>query len=156
MEAYPLTIRTILRSEKSRTQPAAFMVAEPRRGFGYVQATGTDVPVFWDVAFRFTLDEAIAFRLWFTQLIHEGVDPFSMPIVTEFGAIDYVCQFLPDSLLPVKQEGGLWYYTATIMARSEIIPQGYIDAAELIVSLPYWRSWAEMLDIAVTQEMPEG
>lgn len=156
MEAYPLTVRTLLRQSKSRTQPAAFGVAEPRRGFGYVQPIGTDTPVFWDVAFRFTQDEAIAFRLWFTQLIHDGIDPFSMPIRTEFGMVDYVCQFLPDSLMPAKENGGLWDYSATIMARGEVIPDGYVDAAALIVSLPAWRSWAELLDLTVTQEMPDA
>ena len=154
MEAYPLTVRTLLRQSKSRTQPASFTVAEPRRGFGYVQAVGTDMPVYWDVSFCFTADEAVAFRLWFTQLIRGGIDPFSMPIRTEFGYVNYVCQFLPDSLMPVKEDGGLWQYSATIMARGEVIPEGYVDAAALIVALPYWRSWADLLDLAVTQEMP--
>lgn len=153
-EPYPLYIRTILKASKSRTQPASFSMSEPRRGFAYAQATGTDVPVFWDVAFRFTADEAVIFRLWFTQLIRGGLDEFTMPIRTEFGMQVFTCRFLPDSLLPTTEDGATWGYTATIMARALTTPPDYAEAAALIVGLPDWRSWASLLDQAVTVEMP--
>lgn len=152
--AYPLSIRSILRTSKSRTQPAAFRVAEPRRGYAYVQATGTDTPVFWDVSFRFTADEAIVFQLWFRELIAKGVDEFTMPIRTEFGLLEHTCRFLDDGLLPVEENGGTWGYRATIMARAPVIPAGYSEAAALIVGIPDWRTWSELLDIAITAEMP--
>ena len=152
--AYPLHIRTILRTQNSRTQPAAFRMAEPRRGYGYAQATGTDVPVFWDVAFRFTQDEAVAFQLWVRVILNRGVDEFTLPIRTEFGVLTHTCRFLPDSLLPADEQGGTWGYRATIMARAQVVPDGYDAAAELITTLPRWREWAEMLDLGVTQEMP--
>lgn len=154
--AYPLHIRTILRAGKSRSQPAAFRVAEPRRGYGYVQATGTDTPVFWDVAFRFTQDEAVVFQLWFREIINHGVDEFTMPIRTEFGILTHTCRFLPDGLLPVEEAGDTWGYRATIMVRAPVIPDGYTEAAELITTLPDWRQWSELLDLAATQEMPES
>lgn len=154
--AYPLALRTILRAGKSRTQPAAFSINEPRRGYAYVQAIGTDTPVFWDVAFRFTTEEALIFRLWFTQIINRGIDEFTLPIRTEFGVQTYTCRFLPDSLLPATEEGETWGYSATIMAREELIPALYEDAADLIVTLPDWRDWASMLDMAMTAEMPEA
>ena len=153
-DAYPLTIRSILRAGKSRTQPAAFTMAEPRRGFGYSQATGTDVPVFWDVVFRFTEQEAQVFWTWFRFIIANGVDEFTMPIRTEFGVIEHTCRFLPESLLPVKEEGRLFSYSATIMARELLVPEGVEDAAELIVALPDWWTWSELLDQTVTVEMP--
>lgn len=152
--AYPLALRTVLRASKSRSQPAAFSINEPRRGYAYVQAIGTDTPVFWGVAFRFTTEEAMIFRLWFTQIINRGIDEFTMPIRTEFGVQTYTCRFLPDSLLPATEEGETWGYSATIMAREELIPEAYEDAAGLIVTLPDWRSWAAMLDEAMTAEMP--
>jgi hypothetical protein len=153
-DAYPLTIRSILRAGKSRTQPAAFTMAEPRRGFGYSQATGTDVPVFWDVVFRFTEQEAQVFWTWFRFIIANGVDEFTMPIRTEFGVIEHTCRFLPDSLLPVKEEGQLFSYSATIMARELQVPDGVEEAAELIVALPDWWTWSQLLDQTVTVEMP--
>ena len=152
--AYPLTIRTILHAGKSRTQPAAFRIAEPRRGFAYAQQIGTDTPVFWDVAFRFTEGEALIFQLWFTQVINRGVDEFTLPLRTEFGMVTHTCRFLPDGLLPAQEEGSLFSYRATIMARGQVIPDGYVEAAELIVTLPDWAAWSGLLDQAVTAEMP--
>lgn len=154
MEGYPLHLRTILRANKSRSQPAAFGMAEPRRGTGYVQAIGTDTPVFWNVAFRFTPAEALVFQVWFNFLINRGIDPFTLPIRTEFGLLTHVCQFLPNSLLDTTEEGESVSYTATIMARAQVIPDGYEGAAALIVGLPSWPEWALLLDQAMTVEMP--
>ena len=152
--AYPLSLRTILRASKSRTQPPAFRMAEPRRGYAYAQASGTDTPVFWDVGLCFTQAEALIFQLWFTQIIGRGVDEFTMPIRTEFGLQTYTCRFLPDGLLPVGETGETFHYSAKIMARTQIIPEDYAAAAELIVSLPDWTNWASLLDQAMTAEMP--
>lgn len=153
-EAYPLSLRTVLRASKSRSQPPAFGMADPRRGFGYVQAVGTDTPVFWSVAFRFTRDEALVFQLWFAKMINRGIDAFTLPIRTEFGLITHTCRFLPDSLLTTDEQGETWGYTATIMARAQIIPDDYGDAAALIVGLPNWRAWASLLDETVNEVMP--
>lgn len=154
--AYPFTIRSILRANKSRTQPAQFAMTEPRRGAAYAQATGTDVPVFWDVAFRFTQDEAIAFQLWVRVILRGGLDEFTMSIRTEFGMVEHTCRFLPDSLLPATEDGPLFSYTATIMARKLVIPEGYTEAAELIVGLPDLRTWLSPLDQTVNDAMPEA
>lgn len=152
--AYPIRIRSILRARKSRSQPAAFSLAEPRRGYGYAQAIGTDTPVFWDVAFRFTADEAIVFQLWFTQQIARGADEFTMPIRTEFGVLEHTCRFLPDSLLPASEDGDTWGYTATIMARAQVIPAGFADSGGIIVAFADWEAWAAALDIAMTTALP--
>lgn len=152
--AYPAHFRTILRAQKSRSQPAAFRMSEPRRGYGYAQATGTDTPVLWDVSFRFTRLEAIAFQLWFTKIIQRGVLEFTMPIRTEFGQITHTCRFLPDSLLPTTEDGDTFGYTATVMARAQVIPSDFADAAELIAGLPSWWEWGELLDLAVTEALP--
>ena len=156
MQTYPLQLRTILRASKSRSQPPAFKMVEPRRGYGYAQASGTDTPVFWEVMFRFTSAEAVVFQMWFTQLLQRGLLEFTMPIRTEFGLLTHVCRFLPDSLMDCTEDGDTWSYKATIMARAQLFPPGYIDAAELIVGLPDWTEWASLLDQAVTAEMPEA
>jgi len=151
--AYPIGLRSILKAGKSRTQAAAFSLAEPRRGYGYSQATGTDVPVFWDVSFLFDRIEAITFQMWFRDAINRGVDEFTMPIRTEFGLISHACRFLPDSLIPAQEQGGLFGYSATIMARAQVIPQAYQDASALIVGVPHWDVFGEMLDQAMTREL---
>lgn len=125
---YPLSLRTIIRAKKSRSQPATFSMSTPRRGYAYVEPIGTDVPVFWDVGFLFTPLEAAYFQLWFVNDIARGVDEFNLPIRTEFGLVTYTVRFLPDSLLQVRENGELFEYTATIMARAQVIPAEYASA----------------------------
>lgn len=154
-QTFPLDLRTIIRASKSRSQPASFRMAEPRRGYGYVQATGTDTPVFWDVEFRFTRQEAARFQLWFVVLLERGLNDFTMPIRTEFGLVTHTCRFLPDGLLDAREDGDTFSYSAQIMARAQVIPDGFLEAAELILAIPDWEGWAELLDQAVTEELPE-
>lgn len=152
--AYPFGLRTILSASKSRAQPASFRLNEPRRGYGYAQAVGTDTPVFWDVEFRFSKSEAVRFQLWFITAISRGLLAFSMPIRTEFGLIDHTCQFLPEGLGDCREDGPTTTYTAKIMARAQVVPQGYLDAAELIIALPDWELWAKVLDVGMNETLP--
>lgn len=114
--AYPTSLPLAL-IDKTRDQPAAFQVAQPRRGFGYVEPIGTDTPVFWSVAWRFTGAQAQVFWQWFVYTTARGTLPFVMGVRTEFGVIAHELQFLPDGLLPAKQVGSdVWEYRATVMA----------------------------------------
>jgi len=142
---YPLSLRTVLRASKSRSQPAAFSMSDPRRGAGYAQATGTDVPVFWDVEFMFTQAEASFFQMWFAIALERGLLEFDLPIRTEFGLITHTCRFLPDGLLPATEVGPLWRYKATIMARGQIIPADFTEAWELMYDLDDWELWFAIL-----------
>ncbi len=148
-EPYPLALTTISSASKSRSQPAAFTMAEPRRGYGYAQAIGTDTPVFWDVVFKFTRAEAIRFQIWFVRVINRGIDEFTLPIKTEFGTITHTCRFLPDGLGDSQENGQMWSYSAKIMARAQIIPTGFIDAEDFILELEDWSAWAELLDMSI-------
>lgn len=152
--AYPFHLRTIIAASKKRTQPATFSMSEPRRGYAYVQQLGTDVPVFWDVQFAFSRAEAPVFRLWFKRTIENGAAEFTLPIRTEFGLVTHTCRLLPDRLMDTGESGNVFTYTATIMARAEVIPDEYSMAAELIVGLPGWEQYRNLLDLAMTQEMP--
>lgn len=154
--AYPSTLPPLQRASKSRKQAAAFAISEPRRGYGYVQATGTDVPVFWDGQFRFSASDSIVFQLWMRTVINNGVDEFTMPLRTEFGLIDHVCRFLPDGLGDASESGGIYTYPVQIMARAQVVPAGYTDAAALIIGLPNWTNWSDYLDRVVNQALPES
>lgn len=154
--AYPFTLPLLLRASKSRNQPANFTVSEPRRGFGYVQSAGGPAPVFWEGEFRLSPSQSVAFMLWFTQIINRGLLEFTMPIRTEFGLIEHVCQFLPDGLADAVEGGGCYTYKVKIMARAQIIPQAYIDATDMILTLPNWQSWAGLLDQTVNDALPEA
>lgn len=120
--AYPLGLRTIVQANKRRSGPAAFREIAPRRGLGYAQTIGTEPPLVWDITLRFTRAEAATFWSWFENTISFGAEEFTMPIRTEFGVVTYTVRLLPDSLLPVAEVGELWEYTATILARSMVIP----------------------------------
>lgn len=152
--SYPFGLRTIIQASKSRSQPASFRVHQPRRGYGYAQQVGTDTPVIWSIGLRFTAIEAQRFQLWFETEIARGADEFVMPIKTEFGLVDHVCRFLPDGLLDTSETADTFQYSAQIMARAQVIPQEYRDAAGLIVASEDWESDASWLDIGVNQEWP--
>ena len=152
--AYPSHLPKFLKASKARTQPAAFRISEPRRGYGYAQEIGTDTPVFWDVTWVFTRAQAVQFKLWFEVQIRRGVDEFTMPIDTEFGMVTHTCRFMSDNLLPTRDTGSTWTYSATIMARALAIPQDYLDAAPIIVGLPDWEVFGGPLDQAMTVEFP--
>jgi hypothetical protein len=154
--AYPLSLRTILRQSKRRRQDAAFRVSDVRSGYAYLEATGTDLPVEWDVEFRFTRDEAALFQVWFRDLLDLGVQPFTLPIDTEFGLITHEVQFQPGGLLDASEDGETVRYSASIAARRLAIPQGYIDAALLIIALDDWQAWALALDDAISRALPES
>lgn len=113
--AYPLDLRTVLQSSKSRSQPAAFRISDPRRGMPYVQAIGTIAPTRWAVQFRFTPDEAVRFQLWLSVTLQGGLLKFTMPIRTEAGLISHLCQFLPDGLGDCREEGNSFTYEAQII-----------------------------------------
>jgi len=100
--AYPSTVPRPLKATKSRTQPASFRLTEPRRGYGYAQAVGTDTPVFWDVSWVLTQSQAAAFQLWFDIKLERGLLEFDLPLRTEFGDVVHTCRFLPDTLLPAR------------------------------------------------------
>ena len=119
--AFPPALRTCIRANKARRQPAAFAMHEPRRGPGYAEANGTASPVIWDMAFRFTTAEAAVFRAWFNDDIARGTLEFTLPIRTEYGLITHTCLFLADSLLPTRENGEVWEYSARVLARALLV-----------------------------------
>lgn len=147
---YPTGLPRPLAS-KSRSQPAAFSMREPRRGSGYVQSIGTDVPVFWDLQWRFRQSDAARFHMWVRVVLARGTLPFALPLATEFGDVEHVCQLLPDSLLPHSSEAGVHSYSAQVMARALAYPDGIEAAGEMIAGLPDWDRWGALLDLAISE-----
>lgn len=122
---WPLGLRTILKNGKARNQPAPFLMADPRSGPPYRKRLSNDVPVIWDVTFRFQGDETIIFWSWFENGTDRGRKNFIMPIRTEYGMVEHEVTFLPDSLLPVSEDSSVFTYTAQILARKLVIPPEY-------------------------------
>ncbi len=151
---YPTGLRRPLAS-KSRSQPAAFAVREPRRGMGYMQQTGTDVPVFWDLQWTLSERDAQRLQLWFRVVLQRGVVPFTLALATEFGDVEHQLQFLSVNLLPHGSQAGVHTYSATVMARKLVVPTAYEAAGALIAMLNDWQTWAALLDQAVAK-LPEA
>jgi hypothetical protein len=124
---WPLGLQTILKSGKARNQLAAFQMADPRSGPPYRKRLSDDVPVIWDVTFKFKGDDATIFWSWFENAIDRGRKNFILPIRTEFELVDHEVMFLPDTLLPVSEESDVFTYSAQVLARKLIIPDWYPD-----------------------------
>lgn len=131
---YPSTLPAPLKAGKSRKQVPAFRAIEPYRGRMYVQPIGTETPVIWSLTFRFTRDQAQAFVIWFKTVLGDGVEKFTMPIKTEFGYVAHEFQFLPDGLLDCSEDGPMFTYKASAMARKLSIPDQYLDNAESVIN----------------------
>jgi hypothetical protein len=126
--AYPAAIRPPLRASRTRTQAASFSASDPTRGFARFERTGFDQPVSWDLTWRFPAAEAQLFMQWFVYETLRGALPFTIDLRTEFGLIQHECRFMPGGLLNARQDGATWVYTATIMARAQIIPAPAVTA----------------------------
>lgn len=153
---YPFGLGTILVSSKQRSQAAKFGMTDPKRGPGYVQEIGTDMPVFWTATFKHPKKDAQRFKLWFDlpEYLNGGIEEAIIPIGTEFGVIDHVCKFLPNSLLNTSQDGGVFTYTATITSRKLLVPQEAIDMGSYIVeNMMDVNDWA-LIDYAFNDERP--
>lgn len=119
---WPLGLQSILKSGKARNQLAAFQMSDPRSGPPYRKKLSSDVPVIWDVTFKFKGDDATIFWSWFENAIDKGRANFILPIQTEFGIVDHDVMFLDESLLPVSEESDVFTYTAQVLARKLVIP----------------------------------
>lgn len=147
---YPTGLGTV-QATKSRQTAADYAMDNPRRGPAYVRKIGPDQPVTWTVSFRFNERDAQRFWAWFVSPTYcdGGKAEFILPLRTEFGMVDHVCRFMPDSLLPMSQEGQTVGYTATITARNLAYPEGYEEGLDFIVELENWEEWASSLDLVM-------
>lgn len=155
---YPLGLNTILRTSKARSQVPIFTQTDPRRGRAYFQEVGTDTPVFWDVTFKFSKSDRMRFWLWFTepQYLANGTKEFILPIKTEFGLVEHTCHFLADSLMNVNEDGEFFTYSARITARKLITPPEYSEGADMIIGLPDWELYANLLDVTINTAWPQA
>ena len=148
---YPLNLDTVLMT-KSRSQAATFTMYEPKSGPAYLKNTSIDVPVFWDVTFKFSTVDAQRFHAWFMGALNRGRNQFNMLLSTEFGNVSHVCQFMPDSLLPQSREAGVHTYTAQIRSEAIKYPAGVDENFDFIAS-DFWPLLGE-LDYALNVQWP--
>lgn len=149
---WPLGMQSILTTGKARNQLARFQMSDPRSGPPYRKRLSSDVPVIWDVTFRFTGDDAIIFWSWYENGTDYGRKNFILPIRTEYGIVDHEVMFLPDSLLPVSQEANVFTYTAKILARKLIIPDEF--PPDIWVDPDAWKN-RDIIDPAINWQWPK-
>lgn len=153
---YPAALPGVLKAGKRRERQASFSVPQAEAGASVAEVTGTDRPVTWSVQWVCTPEQAQLFAVWFAVTLDRGRLPFRMPIKTEFGLIWHRCRFLPDDLLSASADGETWRFSASIQARSEIIPPEMLALAPLLFGLSDWAGWASVLDIVVTATIPRA
>lgn len=149
---YPLSIRTVLLSGYSRNQSASFSTTEVRSGALYKKKVAEHQPTIMSASFKFTSDEAMIFQSWFRNKIKMGFLPFNLNLCTEWGKVEYECQFLPDSLLPVSRDQVIWVYSAKILIKNygppAYVPDDISDFPEYILE-----SNRRLLDIIVNTQL---
>lgn len=148
---YPTGLGTVLMT-KSRNQAATFSMYEPKSGPGYTKNTSIDVPVFWDVTFKFSAADAQRFHAWFMSALNRGRNKFNMLLSTEFGNVSHVCQFMPDSLLPQSREANVHTYTAQIRSEAIKYPPFIEDNFDFVAS-EFWTLRGEW-DYALNVQWP--
>ena len=148
---YPTGLGTVLMT-KSRNQAATFSMYEPKSGPGYTKNTSVDVPVFWDVTFKFSAADAQRFQAWFIGTLNRGRNQFNMLLSTEFGNVSHVCQFMPDSLLPQSRDASVHTYTAQIRSEAIKYPP-FIEENLDFVASEFWALRGEW-DYALNVQWP--
>ena len=132
--------------------------SDPVRGMPYIEPKGTDQPVYVTLTWKLTQDQIARLRLWFEVPgptgLHRGRNSFTVELETEFGMVDHEL-FVESKPVERGRTANVWNWQMECRARKLITPQGYIDAAPLIVGLEDWKKWAYWLDLSV-QAMPEA
>ncbi|WP_392565804.1 hypothetical protein RHO15_09580 [Utexia brackfieldae] len=130
MNDYPLNLETVLLSSYSRQQQASFTATDARSGAVYVKKTAIDPPAIRSVTFRFPRHKAAIFLGWFNSQLKKGLEPFDIPLMTEWGMQTLRCRFLPDSLLDTTRPNTLhWQYTAQLLIPSYKAPDYWPDGS---------------------------
>lgn len=154
--AYPSNIAP-MQISKTRSHTPTFKLLEPTAGAAYVKHTSIDAPITYSATFKFSEADAQKFWVWYYSPLYcnRGRNKFTMPIKTEFGLIEHECQFIPDSLMDLSQDVGIYEYSATLMIREMPIPAEILAAQEFILLGDWWDYRAEF-DIAVNRTWPEA
>lgn len=102
--SYPLSIRPFLLSVNSRQQTASFTTTESTSGKLYFEKIAQDQSAYMNVTLKFTQNKAMIFQSQFRNTIKNGLLPFKIDLCTAWGVVNYLCRFMPDSLLNATKE----------------------------------------------------
>lgn len=133
---YPEGLRTLLRDSKQVTRVSGYETSDPLYGPAYTRITTTDTPTLITGTVIFNRAESRTFQN-FLRKIRNGIDQFIMPIDSEYGPIDQVCQALPGSFNP-SQQGEVFSYNVSLVIREWALPpmleyeDSFIDIGWLI------------------------
>lgn len=110
----------ILDSGFSREMSSRFQISQPASGPYFVQILQDDAPVFFNVQWTLTRQQAFEFMLWLrndTAAVLNGAQ-FNAQLWTESGFTNQVCSFTPDGLPQLSSiAGNTMSYAARIMVR---------------------------------------
>ncbi len=113
---WPDYLRPLLRDNKTVQRGETYEMSDTRYGPAYVRPFTDDAPTTVSGTLRFTRSHARRFQVWLAS-INYGLDPFIMPIDSEYGVEDQTVQATPDSFRNPVQNGELWSYNVTLIIR---------------------------------------
>ncbi len=152
MIVWPTGLRGLLQEGRSQSKVPGYETSDPLYGPAYVRKTTDDTPVMITGSLLFTNNEARAFQK-FIRDINGGLDQFEMPIKSEYGVVNQVCQAMPGSFNP-QYIGGLWRYNISLVIADWQIPplaEYEDDFAAIGWNIP--ESFA-IFDVALNQILP--
>ena len=153
-QVWPKGLRAILQEGRQVTLTPSYETADPVYGPPYIRATTDDTPVF--ITGSLLLSKADARRLqWFIRKINGGKDKFEMPIKSEYGVVNQICQALPGSFNPTVI-GGLFKYNISIVISDWKLPP-FAEYEDDFIEIG-WRipESFSIFDKAMNHYMPEA
>lgn len=111
---YPLGILPAPLVGKSRSQIENFDLRDNFDGRQISRQVRNTSPVFFDVQFRVQKYQALQFQIWLENV--SNFEPFTIPLKTEGGTIDHVCQIQNPRSTPQESRGDVYTYSFTLYA----------------------------------------
>lgn len=153
-KVWPEGLRALLQDGRQVTLTPNYETSDALYGPPYVRATTDDTPVFITGSLIFSGNDARRFQK-FVREINYGRDKFEMPIKSEYGLVNQVCQAMPGSFNP-QMVGGLWRYNISLVISDWQLPpfaEYEDDFADIGWHIPESFS---IFDVAMNEYMPEA
>lgn len=118
---WPTGLRPALKASKSRDEVVGFRESPVTVGPSFIEPFSDDTPVFYDIEFFFTKDEARAFQSWLRiHRIKTNSPFFNFPLAIEDPNVDtQEARFILDGYPQLKSESNYTFsYSARILIRN--------------------------------------
>lgn len=156
--AWPNGLRPSLKASKSRNEVVGFRESPVTSGPSFIEPFSDDTPVFYDINFTFTKDEARAFQSWLRiHRMKTNAPFFTFPLLIEDPNVDgQEARFTRDGYPQLRTETNFSFsYSAKILIRKIVTEDEAHD--DFILELSEATgfnsgAWTSTLDIVLNAE----